>query len=61
MTELINLGIANGWRETPAIILKCVELKHTRTDKDHGPPNRGLDHRVVCYECGYHYGYDSSD
>ena len=57
----VDLGMANGWRETPEIVLKCKELKHDTTDKDHGPPNRGLDHRVRCRKCNYVYGYDSSD
>ena len=56
-----DLGWANNWRETPEIVKKCRALKHSRTDKDVGPPHRGLEHVVTCEICGYVYRYDSSD
>jgi hypothetical protein len=61
MSDLINLGWANGWKETPQIVEECRKKKHYPSDVDHGPPNRGIEHVVVCKECGYIYRYDSSD
>jgi len=54
-----DLGWANGWGETPEIVKKCRELKHTTTDVDHSHM-RGTNHEVRCDICGYIYRYDSS-
>lgn len=56
-----QLGWANGWKETPQIVLDCRAAGHRRSDVDVGPRNRGLDHVVRCDICGYVYHYDSSD
>jgi hypothetical protein len=57
----VNLGWANSWEDTPEIVKKCREAKHTRSDVDVGPRNRGLEHVVKCTTCNYVYRYDSSD
>ena len=57
----VNLGWANGWPETPAVVTRCRELKHTPYDRDEGPEFRGIKNHVICKECGYEYWYDSSD
>ena len=61
MPKVINLGWANGWKETPEIVKKCHALGHRPIDIDRGPPFRGLDHEVRCDICGYVYHVDSSD
>ena len=55
-----NLGWANGWNETPEIVVKCQELGHQKSsiDRSHG---RGADNEVRCNTCGYVFHYDSSD
>lgn len=40
---------------------KCNALGHKRTDKDVGPPHRGIEHVVTCPICDFVYRYDSSD
>ena len=59
MGEFIDLGWANGWKETPAIVKKCREQKHEVVNFDRSG-NRGLDHEVRCHTCKYVYHYDSS-
>lgn len=56
-----DLGWANNWKENPPEYIACVEAKHDRTDKDIGPPNRGMHHVVDCEKCNIRYHYDSSD
>ena len=61
-----NLGWANNqesFREQGGydIMKKCREARHSPTDKDEGPPFRGIQHHVICKDCGYEYFYDSSD
>lgn len=58
---VVNLGWANSWRETPAIVQQCREAKHRTSDVDVGPPFRGIEHVVRCDICGYVFRYDSSD
>ena len=62
--NLIDLGWHNAGGETAKkidkVVAECCAKKHTQTDKDMGPPFRGLDHLVTCIECGYRYHYDSS-
>lgn len=58
-TTFQELGWANGWKETPAIVKKCQKEKHEVIDFDHSG-NRGLHHEVKCYICKYVYHYDSS-
>lgn len=62
----IDLGWANGWKETPPEILACRKVrddgvKHDMSDEDVGPPHRGIEHVVRCVQCNYVYRYDSSD
>lgn len=62
--KLKELGWANGWKKDDpahAILARCRELGHVPSDHDIGPPMRGIDHHVVCRECGYSYHYDCSD
>ena len=61
MSAVLDLGWANSWPETPPEVTKCRELGHTPTDRDVGPPNRGIEHVVRCDVCAYVYRYDSSD
>jgi len=59
--DLKNLGWANSWRETPAIVDECKRKDHKTQNVDVGPPNRGIENVVTCEECGYVYRYDCSD
>jgi hypothetical protein len=61
LSPMQNLGWANSWSETPDIVKKCQENKHSVSDVDVGPPNRGIEHVVKCVICRYVYRYDSSD
>jgi len=61
MEHLIDLGWQNYWTETPEIVKKCKRKGHKPTDRDVGPPFRGLEHIVQCNLCKYIYRYDSSD
>jgi hypothetical protein len=45
--EMKYLGWANGWKETPEIVLMCQELGHNVFGR--------------CKECGYYFNVDSSD
>ena len=56
-----DLGWANSWDETPDTVKVCRAARHTRSDKDIGPPMRGIEHVVRCDICRYVYRYDSSD
>lgn len=61
---IADLGWHNAEVCRPRIddaLAKCRALKHQREDVDVGPPNRGLEHVVTCYECRFRYRYDSSD
>jgi len=58
---LVDLGWANSWKEEPGLVEKCRSLGHERRGWDAGPPNRGLEHVVICDICKYVYRYDSSD
>ena len=60
-SAVIDFGWANGWKEKPALVVKCREAKHRPSDIDIGPPFRGMEHVVRCDQCGYVYRYDSSD
>lgn len=58
-----QLGWANGWNETPAIVKKCRELQHWKTPdfhEIHDSP-RGDKNIVRCDVCNYIYYYDSTD
>lgn len=57
----VDLGWANFWGESPAIVKACREAGHKTTDVDEGPPHRGMKHVVRCTTCNYVYKYDSSD
>lgn len=52
-----DLGYVNGWKETPEIVKKCMELKHEVWSDTIGNCLTA----VVCKECGYQYKIDSSD
>lgn len=57
--EYQNLGWANGWRQTPEIVMSC---HHDYPDKGTvSTSNRGYENIVICAKCGYIYRYDSSD
>jgi len=59
--QFTDFGWANSWWETPELVRRCKELRHKCSDRDVGPPHRGLEHVVKCAECRYVYRYDSSD
>lgn len=59
--ELEDLGWGNGWgkENTPAIVARCLDLKHH-------PPNRRIRQdsevfEVKCEKCGYRYRYHAGD
>ena len=60
-----DLGWMNAGGDVEANIdrwaKRCRELSHHPSNTDIGGGYRGLDHHVVCEECGYEYHYDSSD
>ena len=56
-----DLGLANFWRNEPPEVKRCKKLGHKPSDKDVGPPYRGIGHVVECIKCNYVYRYDSSD
>jgi hypothetical protein len=55
--EIVDLGYANGWGETPEIVKKCWEQDHER---EGGNIGRCLS-ETICRICGYKYKIDSSD
>jgi hypothetical protein len=54
-----HLGWANGWRDRPEELLKCIELKHERDYVAHD--KRGFENTASCDICKIYYKYDSSD
>ncbi len=56
-----NLGWANSWNETPAIVTECRKARHKVKDKNLDGNMRGHDTLYWCDECGYEYHVDSSD
>jgi len=56
-----DLGWANGWEQTPELVIECSRKKHPVTSKDIGPPFRGMHNVVTCTICRYVYYTDSSD
>lgn len=54
---MIDLGYANGWRETPDVVKACKVAGHEKTIKNVG---RCLT-EYSCPVCGYKYLVDSSD
>lgn len=52
-----DLGYANGWTKTPAIVKKCEELGHKQSTRNVGKSVT----EVSCGICGYKYEVDSSD
>lgn len=60
MSTLTDLGCANGWRETPAMVEACKAAEHEPSDVNPRAPQSGI-HNVVCDRCGYKYTYDTSD
>ena len=52
-----SVGTANGWSETPEVVVKCRELGHSTVGKTVG---RCLT-RYTCHKCGYTYKVDSGD
>ena len=62
--KLIDLGFANGWLETPAIVARCHGIPgHPVHFPDGGDPGRPIYNCVRshwCDECGYIYDVDSS-
>lgn len=51
---MINLGYANGWKETPEIVRQCEHKTVTRV------VGNCLE-ETSCEVCGYVYKVDSSD
>ena len=56
----LDLGCANGWRETPQMVKLCQRSSHVQTDVNPTAPQSGI-HVVRCEQCGYTYTYDTSD
>ena len=56
MSEILDLGYANRWKETPEIVTKCVEQGHIRFGKTVGK----CLHEYRCGACHYKYLVDSS-
>ena len=55
--EIQDLGVANGWKETPEIVREClVRSDHINTTTKIGRTRT----EVRCDICGYRYEYDSS-
>ncbi|MEN6404014.1 MAG: hypothetical protein ABFD94_18875 [Armatimonadia bacterium] len=54
---LVNLGMANGWKEYPPIVCACLDAKHPQQQRTIG---RCLT-EFRCETCGYRYEVDSSD
>lgn len=57
-----DLGWANGWTKTPAIVLECRKAGHKLSDKSDAPGRPYACHTstVRCDICGYVYRVDSS-
>lgn len=53
--KIINLGYANGWKETPELVANCDH--NPRYEKDYA---FSCVTHVTCDECGYTYKIDSS-
>lgn len=51
-----RLGVANGWKEQPALVTACRAAGHQTAEANLGP----CYWRVRCDQCGYVYEYDSS-
>ena len=62
--EPIDLGWANGWKQTPALVKNCEEQRAAGFEHDYSDHTSGPEscvHRVECRTCGYLYRYDSGD
>lgn len=57
LSRKIDYGLANGWKETPEQIRKCLSKKHQKRERIIGK----CLHEVWCPLCGYSYKYDSGD
>jgi hypothetical protein len=53
----VDLGDANGWKNTPDIIEKCNKLGHKKSYSNIGKSYE----EIKCGICGYVYRVDSSD
>jgi len=56
MNRVVNLGTANGWKDTPGIVKECREAGH----ETQGSKISNCYYEVRCDKCGYVYRYDSS-
>ncbi|KKM20685.1 hypothetical protein LCGC14_1642960 [marine sediment metagenome] len=60
--EIQDLGVANGWKETPEVVISCrsvasyVPPPHWPTETKIGKTRT----EIRCDICGYRYEYDSS-
>jgi len=54
ITEPINLGYVNGWKQTPGIVSSCKHKKEFRKVR------RGIE-QIKCNICKFYYFIDSTD
>lgn len=61
--KMVNFGYANGWKETPGIIVECRAKRQTNKEiHDTFSNNIGRClNEYGCRTCGYVYTVDSSD
>ena len=57
MRDTVDLGYANGWKDTPKILRTCNKRKHFMYIKTVGK----CLNEYGCELCGYKYLVDSSD